>query len=61
MKEENLLQGERALIAGDEKNVADTLLQILSICEITTASTFEEAKTLLERKPSLSRFWISWG
>jgi DNA-binding NtrC family response regulator len=50
MKEENLLQGKRILIVDDEKDVLDTLRQLLSMCKITAASTFEEAKSLLETK-----------
>jgi DNA-binding response OmpR family regulator len=50
MKEENLLQGKRILIVDDEKDVLDTLRQLLSVCKITTASTFEQAKSLLETK-----------
>jgi DNA-binding NtrC family response regulator len=50
MKEENLLQGKRILIVDDEKDVLDTLRQLLSMCKITTASTSEQAKSLLETK-----------
>ena len=50
MKEENLLQGKRILIVDDEKDVLDTLRQLLSMCKITAASTFEQAKSLLETK-----------
>jgi DNA-binding response OmpR family regulator len=50
MKEENLLQGKKVLIVDDEKDVLDTLRQLLSMCKITTASTFEQAKSLLETK-----------
>lgn len=50
MKEENLLQGKKILIVDDEKDVLDTLGQLLSMCEITTASTFEQARHLLETK-----------
>ena len=50
MKEKNLLQGKRILIVDDEKDVLDTLRQLLSMCEITAAATFEQAKSLLETK-----------
>lgn len=50
MKEENLLEGKRILIVDDEKDVLDILRQLLSMCEITTAATFEEAKSFLETK-----------
>jgi DNA-binding response OmpR family regulator len=50
MKEENLLRGKRIIIVDDEKDVLDTLRQLLSMCEITTAATFEQAESLLETK-----------
>jgi len=61
MKEENLLEGKRILIVDDEKDVLDTLRQLLSMCKITTASTFEQARVSWRQKGSILRFWISWG
>ena len=48
METEKLLQGKRVLIVDDEPDVLDTLTELLSICMIDRASTFEEAKDLLE-------------
>ncbi len=46
----NLLQGKRLLIVDDERDVLDTTEQLLSMCRITTAATFEEATELLENR-----------
>jgi CheY-like chemotaxis protein len=48
LETEKLLQGKRVLIVDDEPDVLDTLTDLLSICMIDRASTFEEAKELLE-------------
>ena len=48
MKTEKLLQGKRVLIVDDEPDILDSLTELLSICMIDRASTFEEAKKLLE-------------
>jgi DNA-binding NtrC family response regulator len=47
-KQKKLLQGKRVLIVDDEPDVLDSLTELLSICMIDRASTFEEAKELLE-------------
>ena len=43
-----LLDGKKILIVDDEADILDTLEQLLSMCQITKASTFEEAKEKLE-------------
>jgi DNA-binding NtrC family response regulator len=43
------LKGRRVLIVDDEKDVLDSLIEILSECKIDAASTFEEASKLLEK------------
>jgi DNA-binding NtrC family response regulator len=48
METNKLLQGKRVLIVDDEPDVLDSLTELLSICMIDRASTFEEAKSLLE-------------
>jgi DNA-binding NtrC family response regulator len=49
METTELLQGKRVLIVDDEHDILDTLTELLSICMIDRASTFEEAKELLEK------------
>jgi len=43
-----VLQGKRVLVVDDELDVLDSLTELLSVCMIDRASTFEEAKELLE-------------
>jgi DNA-binding NtrC family response regulator len=45
-----LLVGKRVLIVDDEPDVLETLVPLLSMCDVQTASSFEEAKKLLETK-----------
>ena len=48
METKRLLQGRKVLIVDDEPDILDTLTELLSVSMIDRASTFEEAKTLLE-------------
>ena len=48
MESRDMLRGKRVLIVDDEQDVLDTLKDLLSVCEIKVATTFEEAKKLLE-------------
>jgi DNA-binding NtrC family response regulator len=48
MEDKSLLEGKRILIVDDEADVLDTLEDLLSECDPTKASTFDEAKKLLE-------------
>jgi nucleotide-binding universal stress UspA family protein/CheY-like chemotaxis protein len=43
-----LLEGKRILIVDDEPDVLETLAELLEMCDVTEASSFEEAKKLLE-------------
>lgn len=43
-----IIRGRRVLIVDDEQDVLDALIELLNICKIDTASTFEEGKKLLE-------------
>ena len=43
-----ILEGKRVLIVDDEKDVLDTLIELLDMCKIDTALSFEEAKKQLE-------------
>jgi len=44
------IKGKRVLIVDDEKDVLDSLTELLAECKLDVASTFEEAKALLEEK-----------
>lgn len=48
MPEKNLLQGKKILVVDDEVDVLETVRGILSMCDLTLASTFEEGKKQLE-------------
>ncbi len=49
METEKLLQGKRVLIVDDEPDILEVLTELLNTCMIDRASTFEEAKELLEK------------
>jgi CheY-like chemotaxis protein len=48
MDNNDLLTGKKVLIVDDEPDVLETLSELLDMCDITEASSFEEAKELLE-------------
>jgi DNA-binding response OmpR family regulator len=48
---EDILKGKRVLIVDDEPDVLDTLEDLLSMCRIVRATTFEEAKHYLREHP----------
>ena len=48
MDEDSLLHCKKILIVDDEADVLETLSELLSMCDIVTAQTFEEAKAKLE-------------
>ncbi|RLB22134.1 MAG: response regulator [Deltaproteobacteria bacterium] len=48
MKQEELLTGKKILVVDDEPDISDTVEDLLPMCEVVKASTFEEAKRLLE-------------
>ncbi|MBW2093858.1 MAG: response regulator [Deltaproteobacteria bacterium] len=47
MKKADLLKGKRVLLVDDELDVLETLGELLSMCEVRKASTFENAEQLL--------------
>ncbi|MBW2284118.1 MAG: response regulator [Deltaproteobacteria bacterium] len=47
-KTEDIIRGKRLLIVDDEKDVLDTLIEMLDVCKLDTASSFEEGKKMLE-------------
>ena len=48
MTSKSLLDNKKILIVDDEPDVLESLLELLSMCEVVKASTFEDAKELLE-------------
>jgi DNA-binding NtrC family response regulator len=48
MAESRLLDGKKILIVDDEQDVLEVLEELLKMCEVEKASTFEKAKELLE-------------
>jgi len=50
MENRSLLEGKQILIVDDEMDVLDTLEDLLPECDIMRASTFDEAKELLETR-----------
>ena len=48
MKPEKAIAGKYILIVDDEQDVLDTLVELLDMCKLDTASSFSEAKKLLE-------------
>jgi len=48
MSSKKLLEGKKILIVDDEPDVLESLIELLDMCKIDTASTFEEGKRLLE-------------
>ena len=52
---DKMLEGKKVLVVDDEPDVLETMEDILSMCEVVKASTFEEGRKELEGGP------ISWG
>jgi CheY-like chemotaxis protein len=50
MAEQDLLDGKRILIVDDEPDILETLEDLLTMCVVTKASTFDEARDLLENQ-----------
>jgi DNA-binding NtrC family response regulator len=48
MSESSLLDGKKILAVDDEPDILKVLEELLSMCDVVTASTFHEAKDLLE-------------
>jgi DNA-binding NtrC family response regulator len=48
MATDKILRGKRVLIVDDEPDVLELLVELLDMCKIDTATTFEEGKRLLE-------------
>ncbi len=50
MDPDKLLKGKKLLIVDDEKDILDSLIDLLDMCRIDTATSFEEGKRLLENE-----------
>jgi DNA-binding NtrC family response regulator len=48
MESENLLEGKRILAVDDEPDVLETIEELLTMCEVTKATNFSQAKELME-------------
>ena len=48
MNKQDLLAGKRILIVDDEPDVLETLADLLTACKVTRATSFAQAKNLLE-------------
>ena len=51
MDPNKLLHGKRILVVDDEPDVLESLIELLDMCKIDTASSFEEGKQQLETEP----------
>jgi len=47
MKEKNRLEGKQILIVDDEPDVLDVLEELLTMCKVKKASSFDEARDLI--------------
>jgi DNA-binding NtrC family response regulator len=50
MKQRDRLQGKKILIVDDEPDILESLKELLSMCHVEEASSFEEAKGIMEKK-----------
>jgi DNA-binding NtrC family response regulator len=50
MSQGSLLDGKKILAVDDEPDVLEALEELLSMCDVTKATTFEKAKELLESR-----------
>jgi len=48
MSDTNMLDGKKILVVDDEPDILEVLEELLDMCDVVTASTFEKAKELLE-------------
>jgi len=50
MDSKNILKGRKVLIVDDEPDVQDSIIELLDMCKLDTASCFEDGKKLLEER-----------
>ena len=48
MSDTSMLDGKKVLVVDDETDILEVLEELLEMCDVVTASTFEKAKELLE-------------
>ena len=48
MSDSKLLNGKRVIAVDDEQDVLDSIVDLLPMCQMVTAASFEEARELLE-------------
>jgi len=48
MTTDKIIEGKHVLVVDDEKDILETLMDFLDICKIDAASSFEEAKKMIE-------------
>jgi len=46
----SLLDGKKVLVVDDEPDILETVEELLPMCDVTCASTFDQARDLLERE-----------
>jgi len=51
MADSTRLNGKKILIVDDESDILDILEELLEMCHVARASTFEEAQQLMESRP----------
>jgi len=49
MEPQKIILGRKVLIVDDEKDILNILTELLELCKVDTASSFEEAKDFLDR------------
>jgi DNA-binding NtrC family response regulator len=50
MEKSNLLNGKKILVVDDELDIRESLEELLSMCDVVTASSFEAAKACIEQE-----------
>ena len=48
MTDTDLLSGKKVLVVDDENDILETVVELLDVCDVATANTFQKAKQLLE-------------
>jgi len=51
MSDTSLLEGKKVLVVDDEPDILEVLEELLDMCVVVKATSFEEAKELLESEP----------